>query len=593
MPTALEQTYIKIGRLYVESLSFAERVEEYLEILEFAEFSDIVEFAATTKSGKARKKPTCNPAKSQLCGGSCVALSKQCKKNVPGAEKQAAGFVSDVVQAKKKGGAKAAGAAKQKTSGAAEAGLNLSKTLGKVRAEAEKKVKPVEPAVTPTKTKAEKELIDYRIENSKKQTPTQKRRIEDEGTAQKMLFKHFDKQYDLVAESYGAVADLFTSSRRKAFKNSEDEIDNALEKTLGENKYTSEGGKRKINPAYLKLREDVQREVAFNQQRLERLKEEKKTGENGLMTLPPPSVPKTVEPAITPATSTKAKKTEDVPPKAETPKTDTPATSTVKDTPESIRAHYQRRSDEMGTGLSAEMVISKSKDGKGLKDGTLTYKPDQIINGARKRLPVDFIAGKSDASEEQVNRIAEYLTANGKNIVPVFVRKTGEDKYDVVHNAQILDAARKAKQDFIRVVEVDDVMERQLRAELARNKSAQDMEDDGSPVVARKEKDQSGLSATVREVATFATTERQPTAFVSGKSDADSKQVDDIAAYLKETQANIMPVLVRKTSEDKFEAVYNNQILEGARKAGLDFVQTIQVDKAMERQAMAEMGLSQ
>ena len=99
MPTALERTYLKIGRLYVQSIEFSERVQGYLEILEFAEFSDVVDFAAA--SGKARKKPNCNPAKSQLCGNACVSLSKKCAKETAGAEKQAAGFNTKAVAAKK------------------------------------------------------------------------------------------------------------------------------------------------------------------------------------------------------------------------------------------------------------------------------------------------------------------------------------------------------------------------------------------------------------------------------------------------------------------------------------------------------------
>ena len=99
MPTQLEQTYLEIGRLYVQSIEFSEKVQGYLEILEFAEFSDVVDFAAA--SGKARKKPNCNPAKSQLCGNACVSLSKKCAKETAGAEKQAADFNTKAVAAKK------------------------------------------------------------------------------------------------------------------------------------------------------------------------------------------------------------------------------------------------------------------------------------------------------------------------------------------------------------------------------------------------------------------------------------------------------------------------------------------------------------
>ena len=104
MPTQLEQTYLEIGRLYVQSIEFSERVQEYLEILEFAEFSEVVDFAAA--SGKARKKPNCTPGKSHHCpgkggAGACVSMNKQCKVKPSAGEKQAAEFTTKAVAAKK------------------------------------------------------------------------------------------------------------------------------------------------------------------------------------------------------------------------------------------------------------------------------------------------------------------------------------------------------------------------------------------------------------------------------------------------------------------------------------------------------------
>jgi hypothetical protein len=94
MLTALEQTYVKIGRLYAQSMEFSERVHKYLDILEFAEFSDVLEFA----DGK-RSKPTCTAGTSHFCtgldraGGACVSAGKQCQTGMEGAEKTAADYV--------------------------------------------------------------------------------------------------------------------------------------------------------------------------------------------------------------------------------------------------------------------------------------------------------------------------------------------------------------------------------------------------------------------------------------------------------------------------------------------------------------------
>jgi hypothetical protein len=92
----LEQAYFEIGRTYVHSLEFAEQVHQYLDILEYAEFAEVLDFAAAKKQ---TKKPTCNAGKSHLCsgldniGGSCVPTSKQCVSSVVGAAKTAADYI--------------------------------------------------------------------------------------------------------------------------------------------------------------------------------------------------------------------------------------------------------------------------------------------------------------------------------------------------------------------------------------------------------------------------------------------------------------------------------------------------------------------
>jgi hypothetical protein len=99
----LEETYLEIGRLYVQSMEFSKRVEEHLSVLEFAEFSDVVEFAA-----RRTKKPTCTAGTSHFCtgldktGGACVSASKQCQTQVDGAAKPAADYVAKRVATPRK-----------------------------------------------------------------------------------------------------------------------------------------------------------------------------------------------------------------------------------------------------------------------------------------------------------------------------------------------------------------------------------------------------------------------------------------------------------------------------------------------------------
>lgn len=85
--------------------------------------------------------------------------------------------------------------------------------------------------------------------------------------------------------------------------------------------------------------------------------------------------------------------------------------------------------------------------------------------GQTLRIPCKFIEGKSDAPAIQIMAIAEQLKAASKNIVPVVIRLLGEDDYKAILNTQILDAARKAKLDFVWCIVVDKAMETQALTE--------------------------------------------------------------------------------------------------------------------------------
>jgi uncharacterized protein YfkK (UPF0435 family) len=97
----------------------------------------------------------------------------------------------------------------------------------------------------------------------------------------------------------------------------------------------------------------------------------------------------------------------------------------------------------------------------------LTTKDSLIDNplGQILRLPCKFIKGESDVSPMIISAIAEELRRTGRNVLPVVVISTGEDKYKVVLNAHIITAARQAKLDFAWCIIVNDDMEKQLRVE--------------------------------------------------------------------------------------------------------------------------------
>jgi hypothetical protein len=97
----------------------------------------------------------------------------------------------------------------------------------------------------------------------------------------------------------------------------------------------------------------------------------------------------------------------------------------------------------------------------------LTTKDSSIDNplGQILRLPCKFIKGESDVSLMIISAIADELKRTGRNVLPVVVISTGEDKYRVVLNAHIITAARQAKLDFVWCIIVNDDMEKQLRVE--------------------------------------------------------------------------------------------------------------------------------
>lgn len=84
------------------------------------------------------------------------------------------------------------------------------------------------------------------------------------------------------------------------------------------------------------------------------------------------------------------------------------------------------------------------------------------------RLPCKFIKGENNTSSIIISAIADELQKIGRNVLPVIVKQSGEDKYQVVLNDHIIAAARQAKLDFVWCIIVDDVMEKQLQVEIGK-----------------------------------------------------------------------------------------------------------------------------
>ncbi len=84
---------------------------------------------------------------------------------------------------------------------------------------------------------------------------------------------------------------------------------------------------------------------------------------------------------------------------------------------------------------------------------------------------------------------------------------------------------------------------------------------------------------------------RLPCQFIQGKSNVAAKQIEAIAQQLSKTGKNILPIVVKLLEKDKYQSVFNTQILDAARLAKKDFVWCIIVDESMLAQVQIETGL--
>jgi hypothetical protein len=83
---------------------------------------------------------------------------------------------------------------------------------------------------------------------------------------------------------------------------------------------------------------------------------------------------------------------------------------------------------------------------------------------------------------------------------------------------------------------------------------------------------------------------RIPCKFVRGQSNAHPALVKNLAKQMEKTGKNILPVMVELRSENNYKAIENNQILEAAQKANLDFVWCIVINDRMLTQVLVESG---
>lgn len=83
---------------------------------------------------------------------------------------------------------------------------------------------------------------------------------------------------------------------------------------------------------------------------------------------------------------------------------------------------------------------------------------------------------------------------------------------------------------------------------------------------------------------------RIPCKFVEGESTAHPALIKNLTKQMQKTGKNLLPIIVKLLEEDRYKAIQNNQILEAARQADLDFVWCIVVNEQMLTQILVESG---
>ncbi|MFB2882383.1 hypothetical protein [Floridanema aerugineum] len=88
--------------------------------------------------------------------------------------------------------------------------------------------------------------------------------------------------------------------------------------------------------------------------------------------------------------------------------------------------------------------------------------------GSYIRIPCQQIKLRENEQKSHpalVEAIAEKLKANGRNYLPLIVEEVDEDEYEVLLNADVLEAAQKAKLDFVWCILADEQRRKQIEVE--------------------------------------------------------------------------------------------------------------------------------
>ncbi|MCA2518554.1 MAG: ParB N-terminal domain-containing protein [Microcystis sp. M54BS1] len=197
------------------------------------------------------------------------------------------------------------------------------------------------------------------------------------------------------------------------------------------------------------------------------------------------------------------------------------------------------------------------------KSGQMTY----TDVGTQKNIYPDEISIKNPKkfNEAKLNEAAELIKKAGFNYDPVIVRQKNDDptqnSYEVIGNAFIYEAAKRAGIEKIHTIVGDGKAERNLKA-------SRDDEPD-TLTTGPKYNNKGGYS----DIGTIKYTYLDEIDVKPQR--VNQKKVAEAAKRFKEEGRNWEPVILKETGPDRYEIIGNAHLYEAAKQAGFDRLWTI------------------
>lgn len=210
-------------------------------------------------------------------------------------------------------------------------------------------------------------------------------------------------------------------------------------------------------------------------------------------------------------------------------------------------------------------ISTKTED---RKEGGMLESSDM---GTLKNAYMDEIGIKNPKkfNEAKLNEAAELIKKAGWNYDAVVIKETGPDRYEVIGNAFVYEAAKRAGLERINTMIGNDKAEQNLKAS---------RDDEPETLTVGPQKDRASKQYNMEESDTgtmkiiyLDEIDRKPTQRVN------PKKVAEAAERMKQGKTNWEPISIRETGPDRYEIVGNAHLYEAAKQAGFEKMKTIMV----------------